>query len=140
VPVTEATDLYGLALERFVVERTALAKVLRGDGRREEAKRVEGLRKPPIAAWAVNQLARTQRWALANLFAVGDELSRVHADLLDGRGDPGALRAVSGRLPPRVKRPLSAKCAMSSDQSGSPITGEATLRQAPSLLAVSLPH
>ncbi len=97
VPVTDASDLYGVAFERFVAERAALARVRRGEGRREEAKRVVGLRKPSIAAWAVNQLARTERAALADLFAVGDELSRVHAELLDGRGDPGALRAATVR-------------------------------------------
>ncbi len=97
MPVTDASDLYGLPLERFVGERAALAKVLRGEGRREEAKRAAGLRKPSIAAWAVNQLARAQRAALGDLFAVGDELLRVHAELLDGRGDPGALRAAMVR-------------------------------------------
>ncbi len=97
MPATNASDLYGVALERFVAERAVLAKVLRGEGRREEAKRVVGLRKPSIAAWAVNQLARTQRAALADLFAAGDELLRVHAELLDGRGDPGALRAATVR-------------------------------------------
>ncbi len=95
--LSDASDLYGVAFERFVAERAALARVRRGEGRREEAKRVVGLRKPSIAAWAVNQLARTQRAALADLFAVGDELSRVHAELLDGRGDPGALRAATVR-------------------------------------------
>ncbi len=95
--VTDASDLYGLPRQRFVAERSALARVLRGEGRREDAKRVAGLRKPSIAAWAVNQLARTQRAALANLFAIGDELVRLHGELLDGRGDPGALRAVTVR-------------------------------------------
>ncbi|MGO9792627.1 MAG: hypothetical protein ACLP8S_24865 [Solirubrobacteraceae bacterium] len=95
MPVTDPSDLYGLPLERFVAERAALAKVLRGEGRREEAKRVTGLHKPSIAAWAVNQLARTQRAALTDLFAAGDELLRLHAGLLDGRGDPGALRAAT---------------------------------------------
>ncbi len=97
VVVSDASDLYGVAFERFVAERAALAKVLRGEGRRAEAERVAGLPKPSIAAWAVNQLARTQRAALAALFAAGDELLRVHAELLDGRGDPGALRAATVR-------------------------------------------
>ena len=60
----EPDDLYGLPLDRFVAERGALAKALRADGRRDEASRVAALRKPSVAAWAVNQLARTQRPAM----------------------------------------------------------------------------
>ncbi len=97
VAVTEASELYGVARERFIPERAAVVKALRGDGRREEATRVAGLRKPSVAAWAVNQLTRTQRAALTDLFAIGDELSRAHADLLGGRGDPGAVRAATER-------------------------------------------
>ncbi len=104
VPVTDATDLYGLPRERFVAERAALAKALRGEGHREEAKRVAGLRKPSIAAWAVNQLVRSQRAALAGLFADGDELLRVHADLLAGCGDAGALHAATVRERDAVNR------------------------------------
>ncbi|MGO9957710.1 MAG: hypothetical protein ACLP50_17340 [Solirubrobacteraceae bacterium] len=104
MPVDDASDLYGLPLEQFVAERAALAKVLRGEGRREEAKRVALLRKPSLAAWAVNQLVRSQSTALADLFVVGDELSRVHADLLDGRSDPDALRAVIARERDAVDR------------------------------------
>jgi hypothetical protein len=90
--VTDASDLYGLPLERFVPERGALAKSLRGQGRREEASRVAGLRKPSIAAWAVNQLARTQHREIEALFDAGDALQRVQADLLAGRGEAAALR------------------------------------------------
>ena len=57
----DADELYGLPLERFVPERGALAKALRAEGRREEAAEVASLRKPSVAAWAVNQLVRTQR-------------------------------------------------------------------------------
>ncbi len=104
MPVTDATDLYGLALEHFIAERAALAKMLRGEGRQDEAKRVSVLRKPSVAAWAVNQLARHQRAALADLFAVGEELSRVQAELLGGRGDRGALRAATIRERDGVNR------------------------------------
>src|SRR5437016_4004073 len=67
----EAPDLYALPLERFVPERAVLAKSLRDEQRRDEAARVSALRKPSIAAWAVNQLARTQRVAVEDLFEAG---------------------------------------------------------------------
>ncbi|MEA2234511.1 MAG: hypothetical protein QOD83_4327 [Solirubrobacteraceae bacterium] len=90
-------DLYGLALERFVPERTSLARALRADGRRDEAAAVAGARKPSVAAWAVNQLVRSQGPAVKELFDAGDALRQAQAALLAGRGDGGALRAARER-------------------------------------------
>ncbi len=89
----EADDLYGLALDEFVSERAALAKALRADKRRDEAAEVAALRKPSIAAWAVNQLVRTQHDAVQALFHAGDGLRGAQEDLLAGRGDGRKLRA-----------------------------------------------
>lgn len=50
-------ELYGAPLEDFVAERKRLAKKLGSD----EGKQVGALRKPSVAAWAVNQLARRER-------------------------------------------------------------------------------
>ena len=91
----EPSDLYGVPLDRFVAERTALARSLKADGRREEADQVAALRKPSVAAWAVNQLVRTQRSAVKRLFDAGDSLSRAQSELLAGRGDAVALRAAN---------------------------------------------
>jgi hypothetical protein len=97
-------DLYGLPLERFVTERGALARALRADGRRDEAAAIAALRKPSVAAWAVNQLVRSQRAAIAELFAAGDALRNAQADLLAGRGDGPALRAAGDRERAAVDR------------------------------------
>ena len=59
--MTDQRELYGLPLDRFVAERAALAKSLRSEGQREQADQVAKRRKPSVAAWAVNQLVRTQR-------------------------------------------------------------------------------
>jgi len=88
----DAHDLYGLPLDRFVPERTALARELRKAGKRDEAEVVGALRKPSVAAWAVNQLVRTQGRPIAALFAAGDAVQRAQADLLAGEGDSSALR------------------------------------------------
>src|SRR3954451_8937894 len=90
-------ELYGLALDRFIPERTALAKALRADRRRDEAADVAALRKPSVAAWAVNQLVRSQGAALHELFDAGDELRDAQAALLSGSGDGRALRAANER-------------------------------------------
>ncbi len=93
----EPRDLYGLPLERFIPERGALAKAIRADGERDEAARVAKLRKPSVAAWAVNQLVRTQSRELGALFKAGDQLQRAQADLLAGKGDAGKLRTAAER-------------------------------------------
>jgi hypothetical protein len=85
-------DLYGLPLERFTEQRNALAKVLRREGKREEAGTVAKMRKPTAAAWAVNQVARTQSRQLGVLFEAGDALQKAQADLLTGGAEPDALR------------------------------------------------
>jgi hypothetical protein len=88
-------DLYGVALDRFVPERTELAKALRKEGRREDAAEVAALRKPSVAAWAVNQLIRTQSRSVKDLFGAGDALRRAHEQAASGRGDAQALRSAT---------------------------------------------
>lgn len=50
--------LYGLPLADFTKERDALARRLRAEGNRDDAAAVAELRKPVLAAWVVNRLAR----------------------------------------------------------------------------------
>ena len=89
-------QLYGLPLDQFVAERGALVKALRADGDRGQAAEVAALRKPSVAAWAVNQLVRTQRRAVDDLFAAGDTLRDVQAEVMAGRQDARALRDAAG--------------------------------------------
>jgi len=88
----DVDDLYGLPLDQFIPERTALARELRKAGERERAAEVAALRKPSVAAWAVNQLVRTQRKPVADLLAAGDALRAAQDDVLNGRGDAQSLR------------------------------------------------
>jgi exonuclease VII small subunit len=89
----EADALYGLPLEDFVPERDALAKRLRQAKDRETAKRVAGLRKPSIAAWTVNQLARSRGRDVQELVDAGDRLRQAQAAILEGGGSGADLRA-----------------------------------------------
>jgi hypothetical protein len=97
MPGMEPDDLYGLALDRFIPERTELARALRADQRRDEAAAVAALRKPSVAAWAVNQLVRSQGGAVQELYEAGDALREAQADLLAGSGDGRTLRAANER-------------------------------------------
>ncbi|HET9101779.1 MAG TPA: hypothetical protein VFN55_00380 [Solirubrobacteraceae bacterium] len=86
-----ATELYGLPLAEFIPERSARVKALRAQKRRDEAAQVAALRKPSVAAWAVNQLIRTQGRAVTRLFEAGDAIATAQAG---GKAD--ALRKASG--------------------------------------------
>jgi hypothetical protein len=97
VPIDDPHDLYGLPHERFVPERTALAKKLRDQGRRDEAAKVTKLAKPSVAAWAVNQLVRTQGRGVSELFEAGDALQKAQSELLAGRSGGDELRDATER-------------------------------------------
>jgi hypothetical protein len=65
--VDPADELFGLPLDEFTAARNDLAKRLRADGKRDEAEAVAALRKPSVAAWVVNRLARERRDGLRAL-------------------------------------------------------------------------
>ncbi len=104
----DVDDLYGLPRDRFVAERTALARALRADGRRDEAADVAGLRKPSVVAWAVNQLVRTAADGVAALLAAGDGVRAAQAALLAGGGDRAALRDAAESERAAVERLVAA--------------------------------
>ena len=95
--VADEGELYGVARDRFVAERNALARALRADGRREDAQRVAKLGKPTLAVWTVNQLARRDAGAIDELFAAGEQLGDAQHELLAGAGDRETLRAAGQR-------------------------------------------
>jgi hypothetical protein len=90
-------ELYGLPQEQFVPERDALARRLRQEGDREGAARLKGLRKPTVAAWAVNQIIRTQRAAGRELAAAGEAVRGAQEAVLRGQGSAAELREASER-------------------------------------------
>jgi len=89
--------LYGLPLDAFVGERDALAKELRAAGQRDEANAVKALKKPSVAAWAVNQALRTQSKAARELWKAGDALAAAQEAILAGKGSGADLRAATER-------------------------------------------
>jgi hypothetical protein len=90
-PRAKAADLYGLPLEEFTKARDALAKEARQAGEKEAADEIKALRKPPVSAWAVNQLARRHPQELKALVKAGEGLRRAQRAAVGG-GGPDALR------------------------------------------------
>ncbi|HSS56478.1 MAG TPA: hypothetical protein VLK59_00615 [Solirubrobacteraceae bacterium] len=93
----DVDELYDAPLEQFVARRGELARELRKQGEREQAAEIAALRKPSVAAWAVNQLVRTQPRSVAELLDAGDALQEAHRTATSGRGDAAALRAAAQR-------------------------------------------
>jgi hypothetical protein len=137
VAVEKADDLYGVPIEQFVPERGALARVLRERGERDEATRVGKLRKPSVAAWAVNQLVRTQRKAVGELFDAGDATQKAQTELLAGHGDAGALRDAARRERAAVESLLEAARGLLS-ASGHDLSATTLERVADTLNAAAL--
>lgn len=89
----QADALYGLSPGEFVTARGELAKALRAEGRRTEAATVAKLPKPSVAAWAVNQVVRTQRADVRALWAAGDAVVAAQAGVLAGDAGRDELRS-----------------------------------------------
>ena len=79
----ELDRLYDLPLSEFVAARDELAKRLRGEGQREEADQVKALRKPSVAAWLVNRLARERELDVQRLLKAGDTLRKAQVEASD---------------------------------------------------------
>ena len=77
-------ELYDAAPEEFVAERKRLAKELKNDGRGDEADELAKLRKPTVAAWALNRLARDHRRDIDLLLDSGHRLRTAQAGVLRG--------------------------------------------------------
>jgi hypothetical protein len=95
-------DLYGLPLEEFTPARDALAKELKGAGRKDEAAEAKSLRKPSLAAWALNRVAREHPDAIERLRAAGAGLREAQDEAMSG--DAGRLRDAGRALAEEVDR------------------------------------
>jgi hypothetical protein len=91
-----ADELYALPPGEFTRARDERAKALRKDGHREDADAVKALRKPTLAAWALNQLARRRPKDVERLLAAGEELRAAQEELLAG-GDRKAFQGAAAK-------------------------------------------
>ncbi|GAA1697565.1 hypothetical protein [Fodinicola feengrottensis] len=124
-------ELYALPREDFIAARAAKVKQARTQGDELGAKRLSRLRKPSVAAWLANQLAREHPAEIGELLELGGHLRRAHARL-DGR----QLQQLSKDRQRQVQglRKLGQALAGTSGQPAS----EATLRQLEESLVAAL--
>ena len=90
-------ELYDLPPTDFTAARNALARALRGEGQRDAADRVAKLRRPTIAAWAVNQTVRRHRDRIAALLDAGQDVRRAQRRALSGVRRSGLREATRTR-------------------------------------------
>ena len=87
-------ELYGVDPDDFTARRNELAKQLRAEGRRAASEQIKELRKPSLAAWAVNQLARTNRREIDLLLDTGHRAREAQRGLLAGEERSGLDQAL----------------------------------------------
>ncbi|TDC52121.1 hypothetical protein E1212_09785 [Jiangella ureilytica] len=142
-----ADELYALPPEEFVEARNALAKKVKSEGAADVAARIKALRKPTLAAWLTNRLARRHADEVAELAELGERMREAMSGM-----DGAALRELTGERKKQVDTLLKAarKIAKDAGQKASPdlietIAGslEAAIadpRAAEQLLAARLSH
>jgi hypothetical protein len=90
-------ELYDLPPGEFTAARNTLARALRGEGLRDHADRVAKLRRPTIAAWAINQTVRHHRDRVDALIDAGVQVGRAQRRALSGVRRSGMREAARER-------------------------------------------
>lgn len=80
VALPSLDDLYAAEPEEFVAARNALAKQLKAAGDKDTAAEVARLRRPPVSAWALNQVARSRPDEIEALMTAAADLAGALAD------------------------------------------------------------
>jgi hypothetical protein len=88
--------LYSLGPGEFVTERNEAAKRLRAKGDRAGSDLIHSLRRPTVAAWAVNQLSRRRPDLVGDLLEAGTALRSAQRAALAG-SRKGDLRGLAHR-------------------------------------------
>ena len=97
-PVDEVADrLYSLDPDEFTQARNEEAKRLRAEGDREGSDAVKGLKRPTVAAWAVNQLPRRRPELVDELLESGAALRSAQRAALSGSGRAALREATASR-------------------------------------------
>jgi hypothetical protein len=92
-------ELLARPLDEFTSRRNAKAKELKAAGRRDQADEVVKLKKPPVAVWAVNQLARRHTPVLDRLRGAGERVVQAQSGAVAGRKNAAPeLRSASEAL------------------------------------------
>jgi hypothetical protein len=126
--VPHPDDLYSLPLEQFIAARDRLNARLAAEGQTDQAMTVAKLRKPSVAAWALNRASRTRPDAVERLVASHHRLRAASSTELLHEASEERRKAV-------VELEAVALAELTAD--GRPISGTIKDRIASTLLAVA---
>ncbi|MFJ5036605.1 hypothetical protein [Streptomyces parvulus] len=121
-------ELYATPPPEFTARREERAAAARTAGRKEDARLIHAARRPTLAAWAANLLARSEPEESRRFLELGRELREAHRSL-----DPAGLRELSAQRR-RIVTALSRQAAGLADEAGHRLSQgalrevEATLR------------
>jgi hypothetical protein len=96
----EIEALYRLPVDEFTSERNNLAARVAADGDKERAREIKALKKPNLAAWAVNQLAERHAAGLKELVSLNEAMA--------AEPNPAALREASNSRRKLIARLVAA--------------------------------
>src|SRR6476619_1232680 len=88
-----AATLYGTRPEEFVAARGALVKELRAAKARDAAREVATWRRPSVADWGLNLVARRGDAVVADFLGAAATAREAQGGALDGRAGTPDLRA-----------------------------------------------
>jgi hypothetical protein len=103
-----AAELFGVPPEEFVAARGAIVKRLRAAKDRDAASEVAGWRRPSVADWALNLVARRSGSTVERFLEVAESARGAQEAAVEGRADAGRLRAVVADLRSATDAMLSA--------------------------------
>ncbi|AHH15502.1 hypothetical protein NONO_c06940 [Nocardia nova SH22a] len=110
-------ELYALDPAHFVSARDERVRAARAAGDKALATAISRLRRPTVAAWAVNLLARNETQELGALLDLGEALSRAQRTLAAEQ-----MRTLAGQRRAAVNA-LTHKAARLAAESGKTLTG-----------------
>jgi len=131
----EIAALYERPLAQFVEARAGLERRLREAGDARSADRVKRLRKPSLAAWAIDQVSRRDAAGIDELVAMGRELRQAQRRALQGGGGEKMQRTAAERR--RLVDRLVEVAGRVLEESGHPASRAQLDRVEQSLLAVA---
>lgn len=108
-------ELFALPPESFTAQRDVVAKALRAAGDKAGAAAVRGLRRPTVAAWALNQVVRRHLDEIDALIAAGQALREAQRGAL--AGDRATFRAATRERRDRLAA-LRDRAAVILDEAG----------------------
>ncbi|WP_217168161.1 hypothetical protein [Streptomyces sp. AC512_CC834] len=124
-------ELYSTPPSGFVSRREEGAAAARTAGREEDARRIHAARRPTLAAWAANLLARARPEETRGFLELGQALREAHRTL-----DAAGLKELSAQRR-RIVSALSRQAAQLADEAGHRLS-QAAQREVESTLRAAL--